>query len=243
MKFSAYLDKGKKAPTLGSDEYKVWEGVGIGVDKGMGATDLAKYKYHIDLGGGGGTTWTGTMEKLAMPGLLFHHMTPTKDYFYDRLRAWQHYIPVAADLQDLQDKFAWAEGHPAEARRIAEAGVDFMRHAGTPEGFGEMFREDFVEPLRRAIVAYQPVEAAHPGRTWREVLESLEDCRVMPVIECRGRSLNNRCKFVGGETVLAWTNFQGRGKVKAVTTPTMVWVPSRRQFRNIFSPKNGTQIK
>lgn len=202
MKFAAYLDKGK-SPTLGSAKYRAWEAVGIGVARGMSAVDLARYRYHIDLGGGGGTTWTGTLEKLAMPGLLFHHVTPTKDYFHDRLRAWKHYVPVAPNLRDLQRKFEWAEGHPAQARRIAEAGADFVRRLGTPEGFGEMFREDFVEPLRRTIEAYQPVGATRPGTTWREVLDSLENCRVMPVIECSGR-MPKSCKLVGGDDVLAW---------------------------------------
>ena len=46
----------------------------------MNLEELAHYKYQIDIGGGGGTTWTGTIQKMAMPGLLFHHITPTKDY-------------------------------------------------------------------------------------------------------------------------------------------------------------------
>ena len=202
MKFSSYLDKGKAA-TVGSAKYRAWEGVSVGVARGMGMADLARYRYHIDLGGGGGTTWTGTLDKLAMPGLLFHHVTPTKDYFHDRLRAWEHYVPVAPDLRDLRQKFDWAEGHPAQARRIAAAGADLLRQLGTPEGFGEMFREDFVEPLRRVIEAYRPVETTHPGKTWREVLESLENCRVTPVIECSGKVAKS-CKLVGGEAVLEW---------------------------------------
>jgi hypothetical protein len=33
----------------------------------MDVSDLADYKYHIDLGGGGGTSWSGMPAKLAMP--------------------------------------------------------------------------------------------------------------------------------------------------------------------------------
>jgi hypothetical protein len=104
----------------------------------MSLPDLARYKYHIDLGGGGGTTWTGTIDKLAMPGLLFHHMTPTKDYFHDLLVPWRHYIPVSEDLSDLKSKYDWAESHPNEAKRIADASTQFMRELGTVEGFGRM---------------------------------------------------------------------------------------------------------
>ena len=45
----------------------------------LSARQLAAYRYQLDLGGAGGTTWTGTLEKLAMPGMLFHHETPAMD--------------------------------------------------------------------------------------------------------------------------------------------------------------------
>mmetsp|Transcript_41538 Transcript_41538/g.87173 ORF Transcript_41538/g.87173 Transcript_41538/m.87173 type:complete len:623 (-) Transcript_41538:20-1888(-) len=205
MKFSAYLD-GRKAPTVGSPKYRPWEEAGIGVSEGMDLPELARYKYHIDLGGGGGTAWTGTIEKLAMPGLLFHHVTPTKDYIHDRLVPWKHYIPVMANLRDLKKKFDWAESHPVEAKRIADAGTEFMRDLATPEGMERMFQEDFVEPLRRTIGAYRPVREVHPGMTsWKELLHSMgKDCKVMPVMECTGLSLENSCQLVGGEDTLRW---------------------------------------
>lgn len=138
------------------------------IGKSMKAHELATYRYHIDLGGGGGTTWTGTHQKLAMPGLLFHHVTPTKDYIHDRMRPWVHYIPIKADLSDLKEKYDWAESHPEAAKGIAERGSQLMRHIGTTEGFEEMFQEDFVEPLRRVMEAYRPVDKSS---SWREALK------------------------------------------------------------------------
>jgi hypothetical protein len=35
--------------------------------------EMSKYKYQVDFGGGGGTSWEGTLLKLSMPGVLFHH--------------------------------------------------------------------------------------------------------------------------------------------------------------------------
>ena len=208
IKLSSYLE-GKKSSTVGSRKYAPWESVGIGVANGMPGSQLATYKYHIDLGGGGGTTWSGTTEKLAMPGLLFHHVTPTKDYFHDHLKPWKHYIPVRADLKDLKSKYDWAESHPIEAKRIADAGTDFMRRLGNNEGFRELFQADFVEPMRRIIEAYQPVAAVHKGDkySWREVLRSMgKDCRQMPVMECTGLSPETLCDLVGGDAIKAWAN-------------------------------------
>ncbi|KAL7530728.1 hypothetical protein ACHAXR_005507, partial [Thalassiosira sp. AJA248-18] len=209
IKLSSYLFQGK-SPTVGADKYSEWESVGIATSEGMSHTDLAKYKYHIDLGGGGGTTWSGTIEKLAMPGLLFHHVTPTKDYIHDRLQAWKHYIPVGPDLKDLKKKYDWAESHPAQAKRIADAGTEFMRRLGTEEEFGRMYREDFVEPMRRAIEAYRPVSSVHDGgsslTSWQEVLQSMgDDCRVIPVMECHGNDPNyNSCQLVDDDLVQRW---------------------------------------
>jgi Glycosyl transferase family 90 len=93
----------------------------------MSGEQLSRYKYHIDLGGAGGTTWTGTLEKLAMPGLLFHHETPAKDFYYDSLIAWHHYVPVRTDLSDLHERYRWAEENQEEARAIAERGTAFAK--------------------------------------------------------------------------------------------------------------------
>ena len=183
MKFSTYPNAGGKSPTHGSSKYSAWESVGIAVGESMSLPDLARYKYHIDLGGGGGTTWTGTIDKLAMPGLLFHHLTPTKDYFHDLLVPWRHYIPVSEDLSDLKSKYDWAESHPNEAKRIADASTQFMRELGTVEGFGRMFEEDFVVPLREVIDAYVPLSSTYTDMiSWMNT----NHARIIPVVTCSG---------------------------------------------------------
>ena len=83
MRFSQFVgDSDKKTNIDGSqsEKYGDWTKFGLASGGYMNLADHAKYRYHIDLGGGGGTTWTGTIEKLGLPGLLFHHETPTKDY-------------------------------------------------------------------------------------------------------------------------------------------------------------------
>jgi len=175
MKLSRSMHNGIFPFTLGSKKYLTYDEVGIATGQFLGSLETAKYKYQIDLGGGGGTTWLGTLAKLSMPGLLFHHITPTKDYIHDRLKPWKHYIPVAPDLRDLREKFDWAEHHPKQAKRIADQSTQLMRHLGTEEGFGEMYQEAFVEPLRRIIEAYQPLSTTHPESSWRDILESLPE--------------------------------------------------------------------
>ena len=192
-------------PTLGDPRYAKWDALGIPMGEYMNTQEQATYKYQIDLGGCGGTTWTGTINKLAMPGLLFHHVTPMKDYIHDHLKPWKHYIPVSASLHDLKQKYDWAESHPMEAKRIADAATDFMRELGTHRGFGTVFDQDFVEPMRRVIEAYVPVSKAHHRMSsWRELLDSLgvENHRHVPIMECSGESSGEaNCQVVGGYTI------------------------------------------
>lgn len=208
-------DRVRKLRANAENEVITYEDMGIASGGFTSLHELANYKYHIDLGGGGGTTWTGTIQKLAMPGLLFHHITPTKDFFHDRLQPWRHYIPVASDLSDLKLKLEWAESNPEKAKWIADQGTAFMRNFVSEKGYGQLFQEDFVEPLRQVIEAYQPVSVTHPGQTWMEVLQGAPEGALMePIAECSGRQTRGSCRPLGVA--------RGRGGVPKRVVPAAV---------------------
>lgn len=50
-----------------------------------------------------------------------------RQWYYEYLRPWEHYVPVAADLSDLDDALTWLRAHDAEARAIGEAGRNLAR--------------------------------------------------------------------------------------------------------------------
>ena len=133
-----------------------------------------------------------------MPGLLFCHITPTKDYIHDRIKPWIHFIPVRADLTDLKEKYDWAEAHPEYAKLISEQATKLMRRLGTVEGFGEMFQESVVDPTRSALEAYTPVSVTHPGKMWRQVLKNAQNTGNISVItmraNCTGNKERGHCK-------------------------------------------------
>lgn len=136
-----------------------FQSVGISsIGEFISMQEHAAYKYHIDLGGGGGTTFTGTIQKLAMPGVLFHHVTKTKDYFHDRLKDWIHYIPVHSDLSDLEAKYIWAEKNGEQAKKISEKAKAFMKWMGSVDGFEIMYKEHLVDPLRKCVESYEPLK-------------------------------------------------------------------------------------
>jgi len=130
------------------------------VGERMSKSDLSYYKYHVDFGGGGGTTYEGTKDKLAMPGVLFHHITPTKDYFHADITPWIHYIPIDTELSDLREKFEWAESHPIEARLISERATSFAQFMASQEFLDGMYERYFANSLRRVVDAYVPSEGS-----------------------------------------------------------------------------------
>ncbi|KAL7540603.1 hypothetical protein ACHAXR_010245, partial [Thalassiosira sp. AJA248-18] len=193
IKFASINVDGLKMSAAENPEYQILHNLGIAaIGEHLNMTTQARYKYHIDLGGGGGTTWTGTIEKLALPGVLFHHVTPTKDYFHDFLVPWKHYIPIKEDLSDLREKYEWAENNPDQAKRIAEAGTEFARWIGSVEGFGKLYEETFMGPLRNVIRAYKPMPPKYAGKSALDVITEVgQEKGFSLVAKCSGEHMNS----------------------------------------------------
>ncbi|KAJ7617352.1 glycosyl transferase family 90-domain-containing protein [Roridomyces roridus] len=90
--------------------------------------ELYKYKYAMDLDGHG---WSGRFHGLLASGSLVFKSTVFTEYFSQWLRPYEHYIPVRPDLTDLPDKLEWARTHDEEARRIQQAGKEFVERVIT----------------------------------------------------------------------------------------------------------------
>ena len=129
---------------------------------------FAKYKYQLDLGGGGGTTWSGVLPKLSMPGVLFHHETPMKDSYFDLLKPYVHYLPLDENLKNYDTLVTWVESHPEEAKKIAETSSEWIREFRKPANLLRHNYEVLVKPLAKALdpsgkLQPVPFEKAHHG--------------------------------------------------------------------------------
>lgn len=89
---------------------------------------LGKYRYQLDLGGGGGTTWTGTIPKLAMPGVLFHHETSMRDSYFGLLEPYKHYLPLNEDLSNFDELVQFVRNNPQKAKEISAAANEWVRN-------------------------------------------------------------------------------------------------------------------
>jgi hypothetical protein len=146
------------------------DGLHIGTRETCPPSTMSHYKYQLDLGGGGGTSWRGTISKLGMPGLLFHHETPTVDWFYQDMKRWIHYVPVHWSLADLYDKFVWAQDHPSVAKLIAEAASELFSYLMGDQYMKKIYNELFVEYLGELLDAH-----VVSSRSWEKEMEYYHD--------------------------------------------------------------------
>ena len=167
-----------------------WNNLGIpALSNVISPLDLAKYRYHIDIGGGGGTDVSGTIYKLALPGVLFHHETSAVDWYSEHLVSGVHYISVKEDLSDLREKYDWAQRNPDKARIISENGTEFVRRLGTREGMEEMYRRHFLQPLEDVMESFQPYDAMPEELLGGDVDGS--DLILKEIMRCSGYNVND----------------------------------------------------
>ena len=110
-----------KAHLLGRDARAIRNGAGTRTP--MEA--VTRYKYALHLPGSYAATYSRTLQFLLWTGTaVFLYDCPYYEFYYPGLSPWVNYIPV--NLTNLEERWAWAQAHPARVARIAAAG---MAHA------------------------------------------------------------------------------------------------------------------
>ena len=90
--------------------------------------DWGGMKYAIDIDGYT-NAWCNFMQRLKLGCCVLKVASPFGYYqwYYHKLTAWEHFVPVRADLSDLAEKVDWVRTHQKEARDIAARGQAFAR--------------------------------------------------------------------------------------------------------------------
>jgi hypothetical protein len=97
------------------------------------------YKILIDIEGHG---YSGRLKYL-----LWSHRPliivdrPYKEYFFEYLKEWEHYIPVKRDLSDLVEKTEWINNNYDIALLIADNAYNFSKKYLTREGCYEQWNK------------------------------------------------------------------------------------------------------
>ena len=90
--------------------------------------DWVNDRFALDIDGFT-NTWSNLMSRwhLGCCVLKVESAQGFRQWYYDRISPWQHYVPVASDMSDLFEKIDWARAHPDEAEEIALRGQAFAR--------------------------------------------------------------------------------------------------------------------
>lgn len=80
-------------------------------------------KYALDIDGFS-NAWSNLFTRLLFGCcvLKVESRHDFRQWYYDRLQPWEHYVPVAADLSDLMERLDWVRSHDAESRDIGQRG-------------------------------------------------------------------------------------------------------------------------
>lgn len=82
--------------------------------------DHLKYKYQL-LVDGNSCAYARAYWQLFSDCLMFKQESPNQQWYYEELKPYVHYVPVAEDMSDLLEKIEWAKGHEKEVQEIIRA--------------------------------------------------------------------------------------------------------------------------
>ena len=86
----------------------------------------AHQKFAID-SDGNTNSWSNFYVRLLLGCCVIKIASQSgfRQWYYDALQPWVHYVPMRADMADLIEKIEWCRAHTEECRAIAKAGQAF----------------------------------------------------------------------------------------------------------------------
>ncbi len=84
-----------------------------------------QYKYQIDIDGNS-NAWSGFFQKLLSGSAILKVASPHRfrQWYYDRLIPWEHFVPVESDMTDLVEKTQWLIANDDKAMLIGQKGAE-----------------------------------------------------------------------------------------------------------------------
>jgi len=88
-------------------------------------SEQIKYKYILDIDGWS-NTWDATVWKLYSGSVLLKVKSLWKQWYYDELVEWEHYVPINNDFSDLNEKIDWCINNDDKCKQIIIKAKDFV---------------------------------------------------------------------------------------------------------------------
>lgn len=104
-------------------------------------------KYLIDIDGNS-NSWPGFFMKLASGSCVFkvHSACSYYQWYYKYISPWKHYVPIDADMSDLQEKIQYIRNHPFLGEEIARNSSGFIL-SKSPLDWARLAIQDFCTSL------------------------------------------------------------------------------------------------
>ena len=135
--------------------------------------EMAQHRLILDIDGNA-NSWN-FMLKLRLGCCILQVESPWRQWFSDRLIAWEHYVPIAANLSNLLERLDWCFANPSECAKIAEHGQQFA--------FGMEFREEMSRAAHATFAPYEAVNVFQPAKR-----STLKVSRTGPLPEAIGET-------------------------------------------------------
>jgi hypothetical protein len=84
-----------------------------------------KYKYILDIDGVS-NTWDATVWKLYSGSVLLKTKSIWKQWYYDELKEYVHYVPVENDFSDLNNQIEWCIQNDEKCKEITKNAKQFV---------------------------------------------------------------------------------------------------------------------
>jgi hypothetical protein len=91
----------------------------------MSISDQLQYKYILDIDGWA-NTWDATIWKLYSGSVLLKVQSTWKQWYYDELKEWIHYVPINNDFSDLNLKIEWCKSNDDKCKEIVNNARNFV---------------------------------------------------------------------------------------------------------------------
>ncbi|WP_322889008.1 MULTISPECIES: glycosyl transferase family 90 [unclassified Yoonia] len=92
------------------------------------ATDWGSAKFAVDIDGFT-NAWSNFLQRLKLGCCILKvdSQFGFRQWYYDQIRPWEHYVPIKADLSDLHQQIDWVRSNDAQASEIAANAQRFAR--------------------------------------------------------------------------------------------------------------------
>jgi hypothetical protein len=86
-------------------------------------SEWARRRFALDIDGNS-NAWSNPFQRLILGCCLIKVQSEHgfRQWYYDDLVPWQHFVPVRPDMADLREKIEWCRSHADECAAIAAAG-------------------------------------------------------------------------------------------------------------------------